>query len=931
MDKGAHFYRCDFQVHTPRDHNWNGDRPVTEEARRECAAAFISACREKGVDAVAITDHHDFGFFPFIREAAEGETKGGKLVPEDERIIVFPGLELTLGVPCQAILLLDPDFPLNLLPAVCTALVIQPNDAAEAKHAEVKQLAHFRDLLELHKRLEEQPYLKGRYILLPNVTPEGYNTLHRKGFLSHYKTMPFVGGYLDGDTSRLSVGDWRILNGEIDEYGNKSIGLFCTSDSRQRDFAKLGVPSTWVKWAKPTAEALRQACLAKATRISHVEPETPSLVIDSMHVSNSKFLGPIDLELNKQFNCLIGGRGTGKSTILEYLRWALCDQTPPFLQEEELPDFQAKRRSLIEKTLLPNSVDVNFIVNGVRHTVRRKSDTHDILLRVGAGAFQQVSEDDVRQILTIDAYSQKQLSSVGVRTEELLRFIETPIKKQLAELKGSSEDLKARIRASYAVIDRKRQLGLQIRKAKIELESQTKQLEALRKQLRNLSDADRAVLAQHDKYLTEDRLLATWGREADQLAAVARDGLTSLNNLPTAAAEVAKLENAELIQGYHARAAAAFDSARKLLRDIADLATEIKADDGECGKMRSTWKAKHEAHEKQYTDVKAKASSQQKLLDQIAETEKRVKDLQEDIAKKESTFTTQGAPEADYTEARAQWVGLFKTIGDMLEARCSSLTELSSGALRVRLRRGAGIKKAAEALTSILEKSGIRQQAKKVDDLCADVAQATSPVTRWTAVLAELEKLALVERGEAATKELPECPILGAAGFNSGDCERIAERMSVDRWVDLSLIELDDEPVFEYRQREGDYIRFRDASAGQQATVLLRILLNQKGPPLIIDQPEEDLDNEIVLKIVEEVWKAKKNRQIIVSSHNANIVVNGDADLVIVCAYRQGTEQSGGCIKLQGAIDVETIRKEITTVMEGGRDAFRLRKEKYGF
>jgi type III restriction enzyme len=281
MDKGAHFHRCDLQVHTPRDPNWSGHRPETDEARREYAQSFVTACREKGID-------------------------------------------------------LDPDFPLNLLPAICNALAIQQNDPTEAMHANVEQLSQFRDLVELNKRLEEQPYLKGRYILIPNVTPEGYRTLHRQGFLSHYKTMPCISGYIDGDVSRLSVGDWRILNGEIDAYGNKSIGLFCTSDSRQADFAKLGIPSTWIKWAKPTAEALRQACLAKATRISHVEPEWPSLVIDSMHVSNSKFLGPVDLEFNSQFNCLIGGRGTGKSTLLEYLRWTLCDQTPPFLQEEEL-------------------------------------------------------------------------------------------------------------------------------------------------------------------------------------------------------------------------------------------------------------------------------------------------------------------------------------------------------------------------------------------------------------------------------------------------------------------------------------------------------------------------------------------------------------------------------------------------------------------
>jgi type III restriction enzyme len=138
-------------------------------------------------------------------------------------------------------------------------------------------------------------------------------------------------------------------------------------------------------------------------------------------------------------------------------------------------------------------------------------------------------------------------------------------------------------------------------------------------------------------------------------------------------------------------------------------------------------------------------------------------------------------------------------------------------------------------------------------------------------------------------------------------------------------------PHFEYRQREDAYINFREASAGQQATALLRVLLNQEGPPLIIDQPEDDLDNQVVLEIVSELWKAKMKRQLIFSSHNANLVVNGDADLVIICDYRTMSDQSGGRIKDQGAIDVEKIRREITVVMEGGREAFRLRKEKYGF
>jgi type III restriction enzyme len=58
---------------------------------------------------------------------------------------------------------------------------------------------------------------------------------------------------------------------------------------------------------------------------------------------------------------------------------------------------------------------------------------------------------------------------------------------------------------------------------------------------------------------------------------------------------------------------------------------------------------------------------------------------------------------------------------------------------------------------------------------------------------------------------------------------------------------------------------------------LPKALLNQPGPPLIIDQPEEDLNNPVMLQVVGQIWAAKKSRQLILSSHSANLVVNGDA------------------------------------------------------
>ena len=84
MDSGAHFHRCDFQVHTPRDPQWHGPRPTTADERRVFAERFVAACREKGLQAVAITDHHDLALFPAIKQAAQNEKDAaGDPLPEE--------------------------------------------------------------------------------------------------------------------------------------------------------------------------------------------------------------------------------------------------------------------------------------------------------------------------------------------------------------------------------------------------------------------------------------------------------------------------------------------------------------------------------------------------------------------------------------------------------------------------------------------------------------------------------------------------------------------------------------------------------------------------------------------------------------------------------------------------------------------------------
>ena len=374
-----------------------------------------------------------------------------------------------------------------------------------------------------------------------------------------------------------------------------------------------------------------------------------------------------------------------------------------------------------------------------------------------------------------------------------------------------------------------------------------------------------------------------------------------------------------------------FTKARHLLQEVENTFSPSSPELQQFIALRQEWEAKFQAHTSQYNTVKELAVAHEAVLKQIADVEKRIKVLRDTIAMRKTTLESQGSPEVEYEQAHERWISLFRERGELLQQRCNDLTTLSGGAIRATMRLGAGVERLKERVTAIVEGTGIKVQAKKIEDLCNGIAEAQDSVSHWGQVLNEFENLAGMDFEGASTPPVPDTPTLSAAGFNKQDIERIAKKIRPEDWLEIALTELEDLPLFEYMQREGEYIPFANASAGQQATALLRVLMNQQGPPLVIDQPEEDLDNQVILKVVEEIWKAKKNRQIIFSSHNANIVVNGDADLVVCCDYRVAGDQSGGRIKCEGAIDVDQIRKEITAVMEGGRAAFEMRRDKYGF
>jgi chromosome segregation protein len=936
-DRGAHFFRCDFQVHTPRDRAWKGKPCASPEDRRAYARSLVEASRNRNLNAIAITDHHDLCFYPYVKEAAAQETDAnGQDLPPGQKLVVFPAVELTLNVPCQAILILDSNFPETLLPQVLTALTTTPAPDFEPKAAEVERIKSITTLEDLKQRLDEHDFLRDRYIVLPNVTSGGNSTLLRDGVAHKYKTMPCVGGYLDGPMAKCKPGDTRITNGEDKNYGNKRIALFQTSDSRSEDHADLGRYSTWVKWAAPTAEALRQACLAQDSRIAQEAPQLPSVVIRSLHVSNSEFLGPIDLYLSSQYTALIGSRGTGKSTILEYLRWGLCDEHESHEDDADRESVGIRQQRLIDNTLkkYEATVEVRFEVNGVSHLVRRRSATAEILLRIGDAELQPCTKEDIRTLLPIQAYSQKQLSRVGQRVDELNRFVRSGIRTELDTIDAQIRSLASQSRQLYSHVRRKQAVERALREDRLSIQSLSKQAQSIRESLTGLSPDQQQLLSRQPTYLEGELLVGRWDGEIRDLRTAVTNLSQRLASLPSK--PKAPLEDhpemavlSKLQQTLQARVAALSELARKMndvLSEVVDAEGRFK---GDYATARAEWTRVKAVFDESYGAAKNAAWSHQTQLKALADLEQKVKTISERITGAESEVATLGEPETAFRSLREQWRQLHHQRGELYAQQCTRLTELSDGIIRATALRGANVSAVDGQMRSIMKGSGLR--AARIEELLRTISESTDPIALWDGILDELETLAHYTPSPDRPTTRPESPALVRAGFGEGDLAKLAEKLAPETWLELALTSLDEEMTFQYRTKEQEYIPFENASAGQQATALLITLLNQVGPPLVIDQPEDDLDNQIVFDIVKRVWRAKTRRQLIFSSHNANLVVNGDAELVVWCDYRVAGDHSRGRIANEGAVDIPEVRNTIKAVMEGGDKAFKLRLEKYGF
>jgi hypothetical protein len=248
------------------------------------------------------------------------------------------------------------------------------------------------------------------------------------------------------------------------------------------------------------------------------------------------------------------------------------------------------------------------------------------------------------------------------------------------------------------------------------------------------------------------------------------------------------------------------------------------------------------------------------------------------------------------SELRDSRFALRKKVADDLTARLAPT-------IRVSVEQFGNPQVYADLLMTALRNSGVQMTR-----VAEKVVKGMIPADFALAVR-QMDKDALMERG----------------GLNPDQAEKVVAKLAgTPEIFQIESAELLDLPRIELLDGS-DYKDSATLSTGQKCTTILPILLLESESPLLIDQPEDNLDNRFIYEtVVQNVTGVKRTRQLIFVTHNPNIPVLGEAERVFVM------DSSGrrGTVKRAGTVD--ECKTDVETLLEGGKEAFEMRMRKYG-
>jgi hypothetical protein len=899
---GSRWWKFDFHAHSPASDDY-GRGVAQASLKNRTPKEWLLDYMHLGIDCVAITDHNTGAWIDRIKNALH-ELKSEQPVGY-RPIHLFPGVEISVNGGVHLLAILDIEKTTSdvdsLLGAagfsgtkgLCNAVTSRSiNDVVEAivQAGGIAIPAHVDDkngLFQLTGTTLEQALNSEAIFAMELIDP------------TYEKPPQYI-------NKRLSL--------------TEILGSDAHHPSRTTGQRYPGSHFTWVKMGDPSIEGLRLALLDGSLSVRRSDQETGDpndhapLTLESIEVTQARYLGRsrvFNVGLNPWLNTIIGGRGTGKSTSIEFLRIALRRQDE--LPDELKPEFEKYCWVYLNREdagLLTDAASIKVIYrkNGSRFRIQwnPSGDLEPIEQEEDGGW--HPAEGDIQQRFPIRIYSQKQIFQLAKTPLALLRVVdEAPEvdRRSWTERWNTEEARFLSLRAKA----REMETGLpEEPRLKGELDDVKRKLAIFEK----AGHAD--VLKTFQKKSRQKRTVESWEESwintGEQLRKTAAEIVPDLLEETNFAPDLA--EDTELLN-LSAKVHSRLDEIRKAIEDIALQTDQIVAE-WRKAKDESSWQQTVNTAEKAYKDLQEKLTSKgagdpaaygelvqrrqtiEQRLKELAERKKRVAELKEQA---DESLQRLLEIRRKLTEFRRKFLENVLSENRFVKIQVipySSRETAEEEFRRLIQREGGGFEKdigspGVEGLLGKLYEN--ENNGGMIETNLSEIKDTIRKIIKQTDTTSLKD-----QRFATHIKKLP---------------PEALDRL--DLWFPEDSLEV------QY-STTGDGQRFRsikEGSPGQKTAALLAFLLSYGEEPLILDQPEDDLDNLLIYDlIVTQLREVKRDRQIIVVTHNANIVVNGDAELVVALAVRGGETQK----ECEGSLQEKPVRDTICAVMEGGRKAF---------
>ncbi|WP_353087569.1 TrlF family AAA-like ATPase [Flavobacterium sp.] len=973
IERGSEWRKWDLHIHTPASFYWNGTKKYKElgvEEKDIEIKTFIETVNKSDVSVFCLMDYWTFDFYFDLKDYLNKH-------PNELKKTVFPGMELRVESPTSYRLnihfILSNELTKQQLLDFKSELIIRSigrklsDDALiqfartlDASKAKIHSFSDPKDLDEsqllllgsqtaeitkesLEAAFEQIPQGSG-FIILPYDTSDGLSRLD-------WKKHPHADNYFMQSTHIFESRDKcnidlfnGIMTDENESYFEnfyKTLGEVpkpCISGSDAHKYSDYGkYPSdkiTWIK-ADPTFEGLKQIIYepTERVRIQKEQPEAEkldNLMIEevSFESSNKKFT-PEPIKLNKNLNVIIGGKSSGKSILLYKMARTLYantnDEVLKYIDSED-----GKTKDLYD--LSSNDSAFNFKV------------------KLFSGSSQSLKDRIVYSSIlpSIKYIPQNHLSNLvdksrknGATLKELIRnlILEEPLyKKKYDEF---VETVKKNDEQRNRDIDYYFQLKEEIVKKENELSSRGDT-----KSLQEGIESNKKKIASLSKSFSPEDL-----KKYNELVAQKNLANVDENNLNI---DYEKIKN--------------FNSDLKRILNEQLIRKRIVVESINTDSIKEQFEQKYKFIEKTLEEINSIEKDLLKNGQGEFITDSKFKKEVNRVTSKKQQLDSELKPYIEKQENSKQIEAIQKSISDD-ETKLSEIKQFQNEVLTKR-------KSLNEQKNKIFNDFEInfRQYSKIIDELkprISSIKGDDDKVEIFGSVKYNFKKfrglIQSISDGRSFNnndfKYIYDEKKNGLSAFEYSkvkeDLMKLFEKIEGKKYVLLSSINSTEackkimtDLFFDHWDVKSDNDDIHKMSTGKASFILLKLIikLSKEKGPILIDQPEDNLDNRSVSKELVRYLKSKKvDRQIILVTHNPNIVVNADAENIIVANQKgQNDVESNSPYtfdyingSLENSFPINTsekdllksmgIREHIAEIVEGGKEAFKKREVKYGF